>query len=330
MKTTDESLREVLSAAFPDARLLECRELSGGVSARAVVCRLQLGDVRERADRREKVDSRERADGCEVQVVVRRPKHLSDAAGRAWAETEFAAVDAAFRRGIPVPRPRFVDARVPAIVLDYVEGALEFSPPELSHTLRQLAEHLALIHELKPAESAGLSQHLPSMRERAEALITRSPETQDAALDERRVRALAASLWPWADNDSVVLHGDYWPGNVLFRQGRVAAVLDWEDAAQGDALADLAIARLDVLWAFGREAMAEFTHYYQSCAARDWTRLPHWDLYAALRPMSQLERWAPAYSSSAIGRPDVTLQTMTREHRWFVARALHELGVSNP
>jgi aminoglycoside phosphotransferase (APT) family kinase protein len=37
-----------------------------------------------------------------------------------------------------------------------------------------------------------------------------------------------------------VLHGDYWPGNVLWRDGRLVGVIGWEEAAFGDPLADLA------------------------------------------------------------------------------------------
>jgi aminoglycoside phosphotransferase (APT) family kinase protein len=39
-------------------------------------------------------------------------------------------------------------------------------------------------------------------------------------------------------------------------------VIDWEDAAIGCPLADLANARLELLWAAGGEAMEEFTRRY--------------------------------------------------------------------
>jgi aminoglycoside phosphotransferase (APT) family kinase protein len=35
-----------------------------------------------------------------------------------------------------------------------------------------------------------------------------------------------------------LLHGDYWPDNTLWRDGRLVCVIDWEDAALGDPLAD--------------------------------------------------------------------------------------------
>ena len=29
-------------------------------------------------------------------------------------------------------------------------------------------------------------------------------------------------------NRPVLLHGDFWPGNILWRDGRLVAVIDWE------------------------------------------------------------------------------------------------------
>ena len=45
-------------------------------------------------------------------------------------------------------------------------------------------------------------------------------------------------------------------------RGRLVGVIDWEDAALGDPLADLANSRLEILWAFGDEAMERFTREY--------------------------------------------------------------------
>jgi aminoglycoside phosphotransferase (APT) family kinase protein len=85
-------------------------------------------------------------------------------------------------------------------------------------------------------------------------------------------------------NPPVLLHGHLWPGNVLWQDGRLVAVLDWEDAAIGDPLADVANARLELLWARGAEAKDEFTRWYRSLVPGvDVTDLPHWDRWAGLR-----------------------------------------------
>ncbi|HEX6386312.1 MAG TPA: phosphotransferase, partial [Anaerolineae bacterium] len=123
------------------------------------------------------------------------------------------------------------------------------------------------------------------------------------------------------------LHGDFWPGNTLWQDGRLVAVIDWEDAKLGDPLVDLAISRLDIVWIFGIKAMNSFTDYYQSMMAIDYSNLPYWDLCAALRLVrlagSNLAVWAAYFSP--FGRHDITEQTMMESYRFFVGQALEKV-----
>ncbi len=85
----------------------------------------------------------------------------------------------------------------------------------------------------------------------------------DESLDEARIlENFKQSHTPV--NRAVLLHGDFWPGNVLWKDEKIVDVIDWEDAKLGDPLADLAISRLDILLTFGTRAMDEFTHRYES------------------------------------------------------------------
>jgi hypothetical protein len=104
--------------------------------------------------------------------------------------------------------------------------------------------------------------------------------------------------------------------------------VDWEEAAVADPLFDLGIARLDIVFAFGLEAMQTFTVAYQALADIDYRALPHWDLNAALRPMHHLPRWAKSYPAPPINRPDITLATLTQAHAAFVEQALAALGAA--
>ncbi len=85
-------------------------------------------------------------------------------------------------------------------------------------------------------------------------------------------------LW----NPRVLLHRDCWPGNVLWKDGRLAGVIDWEDVAVGDPLSDLGNTRLELLFNFGLDAMEAFTPVYASRIGVDLTHLPYSDLAAAL------------------------------------------------
>jgi aminoglycoside phosphotransferase (APT) family kinase protein len=85
---------------------------------------------------------------------------------------------------------------------------------------------------------------------------------------------------PFLRGSGVLLHGDFWPGNTLWRGSRVVAVLDWEDATLGDPLADVGNARLELLWSHGDDAKEEFTRAYGDV---DRAELAHWDLQADAR-----------------------------------------------
>jgi Ser/Thr protein kinase RdoA (MazF antagonist) len=123
-----------------------------------------------------------------------------------------------------------------------------------------------------------------------------------------------------------LLHGDFWPGNTVWRDGRLVAVIDWEEAAFGDPLADLAVSRLDILWIFGLSAMNDFTQQYRSVTGINVINLPYWDLYAALRPASHIAEWAAVYPP--LGRPDITEETMREGHRLFVTQAFETLTMT--
>nr|WP_232345185.1 phosphotransferase [Paenactinomyces guangxiensis] len=130
------------------------------------------------------------------------------------------------------------------------------------------------------------------------------------------------SAWPLPErNKSVLLHGDFWPGNLLWKDGQLVAVIDWEDAAFGDPLADVANCRLEILWAFGIDAMNDFTHQYQSMVTTiDFTHLPYWDLCAALRPALKISEW---------GLDESTEKMMRAKHKLFVNQAFEKLFPSS-
>jgi hypothetical protein len=103
----------------------------------------------------------------------------------------------------------------------------------------------------------------------------------------------------------------------------LVAVIDWEETSVGDPLFDVAITRLDTLWAYGEGAMNEFTRQYQSRMDIDYAHLPFWDLRVSLRPITNIAVWATSFPP--LGRPDVTEESMASGHRWFVDQAIENL-----
>jgi aminoglycoside phosphotransferase (APT) family kinase protein len=304
----DDELRGILLRTFPGCRIDACAPLAGGVSARAVAVDVALPDSSAR------------------RVVVRRPAHGSPEEALRAAGHEYRLLLHCAKLGLPVPEPCALDAEAAAVVVGYVAGRPEFAPPDASGMLEQMADQLVRIHGVGARRDLAF---LERYTDRTARNLLQPPRRLDHTLGEPRLRAAVGRLWPWRQhNPDTLLHGDYWPGNLLWDGGELVAVLDWEEAAVGDPLADLAVARLDVLWAFGEAAMHDFTRCYRERAEIDWRNLPHWDLCAALRPMSNLARWAASYAPAPICRPDVTELTLRDGHARFVAGALRSLGIA--
>jgi aminoglycoside phosphotransferase (APT) family kinase protein len=256
---------------------------------------------------------------------VRRPTRDTLEERQAVTRAEYDVLARCSALGIAVPAPCFLDTLAQAVVLEYVEGAPDFAPANIAHMLEQMATQLAGIHALCPHDLGSLRRRWDN----AERNVLRAPAELDLTLDEPGLRAVLLELWPWqAQNPDALLHGDYWPGNLLWKDGELSAVLDWEETELGDPLADISVARLDLLWAFGEGAMDAFTRCYRDQTQIDWQNLARWDLCVALRPMSDLARWARGYAEPPICRPDVTELSMRDGHRRFVQQALRSLGIA--
>ena len=313
MDSGDPAVTRIVRALDPDAVATSVRRLAGGISASTLAVELRSPD--------RPPDT----------VVVRVPERAAAAATSA-VTAEFALLRQLRARGLPVPEPRLLDARGevwgrPALVLGHVAGAPCFDRKRWPQVAPGLAETLAAIHDVDGGQASFAG--LPRAGDIAADRLARRPDEPDRELSEDRIRAaLAACPLPPEPARPALLHGDFWPGNVIWRDGRVAAVVDWEQPAVGDPLADVGISRLDVLWVFGAEAMAAFTRTYVARRACDPGSLAWWDLAAALRPAGRLSSWAAQYPD--LGRPDVTTATMRAAHRWFVDEALSALDRGGP
>jgi aminoglycoside phosphotransferase (APT) family kinase protein len=293
-----DAFRQLVARIDPRATLVRAWNLTGGVSARVTALEIEASN------------------GHTTKLIVRLHGEVDRAHNPHVARDEFKLLQIAQDRGLAAPRPRYLDEScellpTPYLVVDYVEGETIFAPADLSDYLAQMTAQLAKIHGVNDApELSFLPQKDRWWGER--------PETLDASLNEGRIRDALESIWPVEQvNESVLLHGDYWPGNILWKDGQLEAVIDWEDARVGDPLDDVACARLELLWAHGVEAMNEFTERYRSMTSIDFTNLPYWDLCEALRPCGKLSGW---------GLEAETEQRYRELNGWIVDQAIDRLS----
>ena len=251
----------------PQARLQRQRELAGGLSAQTIA--LEWLD----------------AAGTPCTAVLRRIGGREH--GRDWLTPaqHFGLLQHLHASGLTVPAPLLIDETCellpePWLLLGYLPGAPLLDPAEPAEFAASMARSLAQIHTCDPAAMSG---RLPDVRPRVEQLIARP------GADPRIAELFGRRGLPRARNPARLLHGDFWPGNLVWRGSVLHGVIDWADAALGDPLLDLSIARLELCWLLGEEVMQQFTRAYCEAVSCDLSELPYWDLLAALRPGSKLD-----------------------------------------
>lgn len=137
----------------------------------------------------------------------------------------------------PFGRPLLVMARVPGTV---PVGWHDLAEPRRTALAEQAVDILVALHAVDPAPLAaliGARRHPPTALEFYEHFLARF---------EPLPAVLRAALWwlgrhrPERDAPDTLVHGDFRMGNLAVLEQRITGVLDWEMAAPGDRLADLA------------------------------------------------------------------------------------------
>ena len=238
-------------------RLVSVEPLTGGVSAEAELLHLDLGGERRR-------------------VVARTASRFTEVGGRREELRRMGRLLAVLGdAGLPVGRPALVDPGSEEwLVLEYLDGTTDLPDPGVA--MPELARLALQVHATPVARlvDLGLPLAVDPAREAREILARLLPEVDpDSVIEEPRSR----------DAAPVLLHGDLWPGNVLWSEDRVVGLIDWEDCAVGDPERDLATARTELTLALGPQEAAEFRRAYDAAAPHpvDQHRVDLWTVCSA-------------------------------------------------
>ncbi len=237
-------------------------------------------------------------DGSFFQIVTRRYAIFGDYDRGEKAQREFKTLRLLQRSGLPVPDPLYLDEAgillgSPGMVTRYVPGKLKMVPPFPAQWTERLARTLAQIHTVPLDES--ISAFL--LDGNSEVLwFLKSSEQIPAYIDNHPKgnflwRALVDYLPHLKSDVRCLVHLDYWSGNILWHQGEIVAVVDWEEAALGDPGIDVAYCRMDMILSGLREAADQFLTAYEREVGEAVAHLGFWELAAAVRPMFSPDGW---------------------------------------
>ncbi len=224
-------------------------------------------------------------------------------------EQEFRMLQAAYKAGVLVPRPRWLcnDPEVlgvPFFLMDRLEGesvgrriVREPALAEARRLLpRQMGRQLALIHRINPREERldflptcdpGCSPAQTALNRTARELDQFAEPHPALELGLRWLRANAPAC-----SEQVLLHGDFRIGNVMVGQDGLRGVFDWEFSHIGDPAEELAWPCTRA-WRFGHDDLAfggvgqpeEFFAAYEAAGGKpvDRRAIDYWEVLGNFR-----------------------------------------------
>ena len=165
---------------------------------------------------------------------------------------------------IPVPRAWGVNEEIGGFLVDRIPGVAWMHPPadpdEQLSVARDFIRHIAKLHTLDP-EELDLPSYKPVKSAREHQLDRlRVFRAQAEGSGEPMEPMLRISLEflenniPDYDGPVVLVQGDTGPGNLMYRDGRVTGIIDWELAHLGDPMDDIA-------WMCWRTVQHTFTDF---------------------------------------------------------------------
>jgi aminoglycoside phosphotransferase (APT) family kinase protein len=316
-KDSREQFQHVVHGVAPGSTLIRAWHPGGGTSAQVTALEALL------------------VDGTVSRMLMRQYGEADLTRNPDVATHELMLLHVLHGSAVAAPQPYLLDESgrifpTTYIVEEYIEGAClgiretddmredeepncEEPQVKLEDVVRQMAEQLAAIHRVDIARL----DFLPRQNERLAQWFATLPAAGDESSPEGRAMAALKSAWPpVSQNKPCLLHGDFWPGNVLWQDGRLVGVIDWEDAEIGDPVGELANTRLELLWAYGSKAAALFTRNYREINGIDLSGLPYWDLLVALQKGPRISEW---------GLDKAQERKMRAQCRKFMVRLLEQV-----
>lgn len=282
----------------PGSRVVDCRRLTGGVSSAMSRLTIEHGALRTT------VVLRQYPSGLDLDTTLTREiDNLGVVAGS----------------GLPVPTVLAADVAgtstegEPSLLMTQLPGHLELDPPEPRSWLTEIAELAAQLHSVDlPADA--FSPWTDSWIAPLDAIqVPRG--AHDPAVWTTAFGHLGTQPPPY---ESVFLHGDFLPVNLLWEGGKITGITDWNSIHRGSRAVDIGHCRRYLAALHSPEWSEELRSLYESIAGV--TLDPWWDLYALLHHDDSQPKWIrqqvaglrPVDAAGMTGRVEIVLTAALR------------------
>jgi aminoglycoside phosphotransferase (APT) family kinase protein len=185
---------------------------------------------------------------------------------------------------LPLPVPAPVRVGVAGLgypwrwsIVKWLPGAAADVSPPAADQASVLAHFLRALHTQAPSDAPRNPVRGVPLQQRADVVSERMARLHDRTLLNDAVRGKwAEALRAPIDDEATWIHGDLHARNVLVERGRLSAVIDWGDLAQGDRATDLAC-----MWMLlaSRSARQQAMSALGDVSEATWRRARGWAIF---------------------------------------------------
>jgi aminoglycoside phosphotransferase (APT) family kinase protein len=246
-------------------------------------------------------------------MVLRRYGPWYAERGENAAAREIRALELAQKANVPAPAPVWLDSggvfEEQAILISFIDAVPDLTPSNPFDWAERLARTLVKIHDIKLGDDdddlfpPGAGEDIRKIQENPE-LMLEHPLGEDLL----RRRVTLGHVVP--ESEPVFSHTDYWPGNTLWDDAELMAVVDWESPATAVRGIDVAYCSMDIRY-LGMDKVADrFVETYREVSGDPLAGFEHAESIALCRPLPDIGIWVPAWN--AFGKKITVEQARSR------------------
>lgn len=306
---TDAQLAALADAVAPGGAVLFAHRITGGLG-----CTMDVLQIREKS-------------GTEFKVVLRRRTTWSQGNTDIAASAEFKVLEHLRQSNIPAPEPVWFDENdvfsEPAMLISFIEGGPLQSPDDPINYAEQFALALVKLHSVPL--NAEIERLLTDFNAHETKLMTMEQPPDRVAkhkLGERLWSNQRGEIARTPLADSVFAHSDYWPGNTMWKDQHLVAIVDMEEVGLGDPAIDVATAVVNLRYEeWGELAAKRFIEVYQGETGRSLKTLKYWMLRELRKPMPDIKIWLDSFQEMS-SRSDITVDELRAIHSKLILQVL--------
>jgi len=297
-KPTPEQITDLALAIDPAARVISTRRLMGGISCRMDVLKYSSGKKQH-------------------EVVVRQYGPWRKDEDPHPGTLESAVLELLGENGVAAPALILDKAATKimgnrTVVTSFIDGGPQMTADDIDDWSRQFVVAISKAHNILLTPK--IRKIVPSLYTGLDRMFARSEPAKYIAEHPfgPKLWQIAKDRWPYVGkSEDHLLHADYWSGNTLWKNEKLVAIVDWEEARIGEPTWDIAIIVQDAA-CFGMDIEDAVIRHHRQVSGRTLKDFDFWRMCVALGEMPDPGVWVSGYR--ALGGGSITPEEVRANH----------------